>query len=466
MEEEPVGADVLFGRIAVYNHIISMSEFDEALKRASGRPLHEVLIERGSITAEQANDVMRTVRRRLKRQKPKGKCFGELAVEAGYASEEEVEECVRIQRDMESQDLFPNLGDIMVQKGYLTIKQVIGLLRRQKKSILKCPGCGKKFNVAGKVETCPDCGGKLVAASEMAVVSVDESLDPSSSHKVRHSRRKVRRHLPRAGEILGNCKLIEKIAEGGMAAIYKAQHEELRKEVAVKVLLPQYAKVDHLMGRFIEEARISSKLSHENIVHAVHVACEKGTYFMVMQYVEGESLKEVIAREKTIQPSKSVEIVRQIARGLGFAHKMEVVHRDIKPNNIMLARDGTVKIVDFGLTKNLAVDAGLTTEGMVMGTVWYMAPEQAEAKGIDGRADLYSLGVTWFEMLTGDVPFDGSSPWAVLLKHRNDRSPRVRERSPEVPEEMERMVSTLMEKKPDDRYASADELIEELKKLT
>ncbi len=376
-----------------------------------------------------------------------------------------MEECVRIQREIESQDLFPNLGDIMVQKDYLTIKEVITLLRRQKKSILKCPGCGKKFNVAGKIETCPDCGGQLIPANEMAVVSVDESLDASSSHRVRRSRRKVRERLPRVGEVFGNCKLTEKIAEGGMAAIYKAEHQGLQTEVAIKVLLPQYAKVDHLMNRFIEEARVSSNLTHENIVHAIHVGCEKGTYYMAMQYIDGESLKEVIAREKTISPTRSVEIVRQVARGLGFAHNRNVVHRDIKPHNIMLASDGTVKIVDFGLTKNLAAEAGITTEGMVMGTVWYMAPEQAESKGLDGRADLYALGVTWFEMLTGDVPFDGSSPWAVLLKHRNDDAPRVRKRNPEVPENIERAVRKLMEKNPDDRYASADELIEELKKL-
>jgi len=254
------------------------------------------------------------------------------------------------------------------------------------------------------------------------------------------------------------------IARGGMAQVYLARDQLLDRPVAIKVLFPEFARDPSFVERFRREAQAAANLNHPNIVGIYDWGQERGTYFIVMEYVEGRSLRDLIRAQGALPPAQVAEIGAEIAGALAFAHRSGVVHRDVKPGNVLMTAAGRVKVTDFGIARATQGNSGeaLTQTGAVMGTATYFSPEQAQGLPVDGRSDVYSLGVVLFEMLTGEPPFSGDTPVAVAYKHVREAAPRPSDRVLDVPPDLDTIVVSAMAKELDSRYQSADDLRDDL----
>ncbi len=261
-----------------------------------------------------------------------------------------------------------------------------------------------------------------------------------------------------AGRVFSNRYEIQReIAQGGMAEVYLAHDQLLNRPVALKALFPEYAREPSFVERFRREAQAAANLNHPNIVAIYDWGQEDGTYFIVMEYVEGRSLRDLIRSEAPVDASQAAEITAEIASALAFAHRNGVVHRDVKPGNVLLTRTGTVKVTDFGIARSGTSD-GLTQTGSVMGTATYFSPEQAQGLPVDGRSDVYALGVVLYEMVTGVAPFIADSPVSVAYKHVREAPVPPSERNPDVPPDLELVIMTALSKEPENRYQTADDM--------
>lgn len=249
------------------------------------------------------------------------------------------------------------------------------------------------------------------------------------------------------------------IGEGGMSYVYRARDQKLGRTVAIKVLKEDYAEDQEFVKKFQDEAKAAAKLNHLNIVSAYDVVDEGNTHFIVMELVEGITLKNYIHRKGKCSERETIGIALQLVEGMDTAHKMGIVHRDIKPQNMIVSTEGVVKIADFGIARAASQE---TTNVAVMGSVHYISPEQARRGVSDQRSDIYSLGCTIYEMLTGKLPYAGENSMAVVFSHMEDPIPRVRDLEPEVSPALDYVVWKAMQKKPSARYQSAEELREDL----
>ncbi len=264
------------------------------------------------------------------------------------------------------------------------------------------------------------------------------------------------------GEILGNRYQIEKlIGEGGMALVYLAKDNLLDRPVAIKVLRPEYSSDQEFLERFQREAKSAAKLCHPNVVNIYDVGQRGNTYYIVMEYIEGKSLKELIQEQGQLPVDLSLKIAIQISSALNHAHNNLIVHRDIKPHNIMITKDYRVKVMDFGIARAIS-SASITRTGVVLGSVHYFSPEQATGKEVTSASDLYSLGIVLYEMLTGKVPFEGDTPVGIAYQHVQAEIPSILEKRPDIPLDVVNIVNKALAKKPEDRFHTALEMEQKL----
>jgi eukaryotic-like serine/threonine-protein kinase len=260
--------------------------------------------------------------------------------------------------------------------------------------------------------------------------------------------------------IAGRYELLELVGRGGMSSVWKAHDRLLDRTVAIKVLHEHYTQDEEYVERFRREARSVAQVSHPNIVTVIDRGEDGGRQYIVFEYVDGENLKQVIEREGPLPVREALLLALQVARALGFAHDRGLVHRDVKPQNVLLNDEGQAKVTDFGIARSVDVD-GVTVTGTVLGTSEYIAPEQARGQRVDAHTDVYSLGVVLYELLTGAVPFSGESFVTVALQHVNEAPPDVLEHRPDCPPRVALAIERAMAKEPEDR-PMMDELVTEL----
>lgn len=264
------------------------------------------------------------------------------------------------------------------------------------------------------------------------------------------------------GKVIGNrYEMLEKIGEGGMATVYKARCNILKRYVAVKVLREEFTTDEEFIRRFNTEAQAAASLTHPNIVSIFDVGHEDNIYYIVMELVQGKTLKEIINEDGVLPWKWSVNIAIQVASALETAHKNNIVHRDIKPHNIIITEDGIAKVTDFGIAKAVS-NSTITAFGTTIGSVHYFSPEHARGGYTDAKSDIYSLGVVMYEMLTGRVPFDADTPVSIALKHMQEKPVEPMKLNPSIPFAINKIIMKAMEKEPSLRYQNATEMLKDL----
>jgi serine/threonine-protein kinase len=264
---------------------------------------------------------------------------------------------------------------------------------------------------------------------------------------------------PRLGSVVAGYRIDSRIGRGGMGVVYVAEHQTLRRQAALKIIVPELAENPDFRERFLREARIAAGLTHPNIVTVYDAGEVDRMLYIAMQFVPGRDLSQILRDDRRLGPYRMLDIARQIGAALDAAHLAGLIHRDVKPANVLI--DGRhAYLTDFGLTKDRATsDAGLTRVGEVVGTTHYLAPEQVEGREVDGRADVYALGCLLFHCLTGELPFPRENDMAVLYAHLHDDPPKVSEKRPQLPEGLDAVIAKALDKSPERRFATCEELV-------
>jgi serine/threonine-protein kinase len=261
----------------------------------------------------------------------------------------------------------------------------------------------------------------------------------------------------------GRYRILRKLGAGGMAAVYLAEDDELGRRVAIKILNDRYANDEAFVERFRREAKSAAGLSHPNIVSVYDRGEAEGTYYIAMEVIEGTSLKESIRSQGRLRPAQAIAYTRQILAALRFAHRNGIIHRDIKPHNILVGAEERLKVTDFGIAR--AGASQMTEAGSIMGTAQYLSPEQARGAPVTAASDLYSVGIVLYEMLTGNVPFTGDTPVEIAMKHLNEQPHPPSVVAPGIPADLDRVVLRALAKHPSDRYQSAEEFDSDLARI-
>ena len=318
--------------------------------------------------------------------------------------------------------------------------------------LTRCPRCQSQRNVTdqdwAKGKPCPECG---FSAADKAQATAEDTPDLAPEAD------------PLLGKIIDGCRLTHLIARGGMGVVYKAKHLVLGKEVAIKVLASDMALDREYIDRFLTEAKLAAALDHPNLIQIHDVGKEHGLFFIHMQFVDGKSLNEILDDRMTIDVPTALRIAAHTAAGLAYAHTRNIIHRDIKPGNIMIDKNGTVKLADFGLAKNVRVERSLTMSGQILGTPYFMSPEQCSGRPLDHRTDQYSLGATLYYSLTGLYPFDSEDTLTILRMHKEATLDFDSEAPRKIPEPVKELIKRMMAKDPQDRFARTDELVSAIK---
>jgi len=314
---------------------------------------------------------------------------------------------------------------------------------------MKCPQCD--FDNPSGTRFCGNCGSSLYPSEKVSAPQAETLRMPL-------------KELSTGTIFARRYEVIEELGKGGMGRVYKVFDKKIKEKVALKLLRPEISSDEETVERFSNELKYARKIIHKNVCRMFDLGEEQGTHYITMEYVSGEDLKSMIRMMGRLSPGQAVSITRQVCEGLSEAHKLGVVHRDLKPQNIMIDREGNARIMDFGIARSLKAK-GITDGGIIIGTPEYMSPEQVEGKEIDERADIYALGVILFEMLTGKVPFEGDTPLSIAVKHKTEMPPDPRKLNAQVPPDLSQLILNCLEKDKKKRPQSAEEVLSQLGKI-
>ncbi|GAI94407.1 unnamed protein product, partial [marine sediment metagenome] len=251
--------------------------------------------------------------------------------------------------------------------------------------------------------------------------------------------------LTRGSVFAGRYEIIEELGKGGMGRVYRVEDNKAKEEIALKLIKSEIAADKKTIERFRNELTTARKIRHKNVCGMYDLDEKNGTYYITMEYVPGEDLKSFIRRVGQLPVGKTISIAKQVCEGLSEAHRLGVVHRDLKPSNIMIDKEGNARIMDFGIARSIK-GKGITGAGIMIGTPEYMSPEQVEGKEVDQRSDIYSLGVNLYEMVTGQVPFKGDTPFTIGMKHKSELPQNPKEINAQIPDDISRLILKCMEK--------------------
>lgn len=306
--------------------------------------------------------------------------------------------------------------------------------------------------MAGPMPTCPSCSAEVLDI-DVKCAACGANLASTGAHRMVGT------------TVLGQYQIVEVLGQGGMSVVFRARHAMTEQEVALKVLPPDLAAYSQVKSRFLEEARALAQLDHPNIVHLYNFGQENGSFVLAMQYVHGHTWERLILEAGQQAWPQAVRIAIDVLRALEYAHGRGVVHRDMKPSNVLVRDDdGTATVMDFGIAK-MTTSTRLTATGQTMGTVRYMSPEQVRGQEVDLRTDLYSLGATLYEAVTGETPFDGNTHFEIMTKHLSEPPVPPSRHGVELPAALEAAILRSLAKKPDDRFATARDFRKELEAL-
>ena len=312
----------------------------------------------------------------------------------------------------------------------------------------KCPKC--HFENPDTSRYCSECGTQLIPSDNFP--SATKTLDTRVQELTR-------------GTVFANrYEIIEELGRGGMGKIYKAHDTEIKDTVALKLIKPEISSDENTIERFRNEIKTTRKIMHKNIGRMYDLGRVENTYFIAMEYVSGEDLKSFIKRSGRLDIPKAISIAKQVCEGLAEAHSLGVVHRDLKPGNIMIDKEGNARIMDFGIARSLK-EKGITGAGVVIGTPDYMSPEQAEAKELDQRSDIYSLGLILYEMVTGRLPFEGDAALSLALKHTTEAPKPPKQFNPQIPNDLNNLILKCLDKDKQKRYQTVQDVRNDLENI-
>jgi len=314
---------------------------------------------------------------------------------------------------------------------------------------IKCPKC--QAENPETVKFCGECGTQF-SSSETSRPDVTETLQTPI------------KELTTGSAFAGRYQIIEELGHGGMGRVYKVLDTKIGEKIALKLIRPEAGLDKKTLERFSNELKLARKIRHKNVCQMFDLGDDQGTRYITMEYVRGEDLKQLVRKVGRLSPAQAIGIARQVCEGLEEAHKLGVIHRDLKPQNIMIDEDGNARIMDFGIARSLA-GKSITGSGVMIGTPEYMSPEQVEGKEVDRRSDIYSLGVILYEMVTGRVPFEGDTPFTIGIKHKSEAPKDPRELNAQLPEDLSRLILRCLEKDREKRYESAAGLSGELERI-
>jgi hypothetical protein len=443
----------VFARICLEHGWAGRSQIADAVRARSENPggtvtLAGLLIARGVLTEEQAatlqseaSDVTRSGAYAGVRDDDTW--LGQLLVESGAVAAEQVEQALAVQASSAAQKIpVPRLGEILIEKGVLSFAKLQEALQLQSRLVhLACTACGKRYSAekteTGQVYLCEQCASPLSSSPRLPVA---ESSEPEE----------VLRAASRPANVFGKYVLVSPLGKGAMGAVYKAWDRGLRRWVAIKVLLA--TSDPGLVLRFRREAETAAAIQHPNIVPIYDIGESAGRPFLVMKFVEGSTLSGM-----SLSLEQACDVTLQAAKGVAFAHERDVVHRDLKPGNVMVDGSGHIYVMDFGLAKDLYSGAGLTKPGTVMGTPSYMPPEQASGKNgeVDRSSDVYALGAILYELLTGRPPFHDPRVMETIRQVLEDPVRAPSTLRPGIPAGIERFILKALEKDKRNRYPTA-----------
>ena len=318
---------------------------------------------------------------------------------------------------------------------------------------MKCPRC--QFENAADTRFCGDCGASLRAAPGLSDPAPASSSRPTVTAGVSFG------ELVPGTTFAGRYRICDELGRGGMGRVYKAIDREISEAVALKILNPEFGFDEKMIERFRNELKLARRISHKNVCRIYDLGNAEGIYFLSMEYIPGDNLKSIIRMMGPLSVARTLSIAGQVCDGTAEAHRLGVVHRDLKTANIMIDREGNARIMDFGIA-HAAATKGLTDRGTMIGTPEYMAPEQIEGENVDQRTDIYSLGIILFEMLTGRVPFEGHTPLSVAMKQKSARPPNPRDLNAQTPEALNAAIIKCLEKDPASRYQKIEALASDL----